>query len=178
MTTRSQKLLAQNPTCTTSKARTRYRPPLEEAAVPQSHQLCPHAQAEPSLPSPPAPCPAGPHPPPSLLPRGAKPHLSLSTPGGKVGSSLPVGWLVTELRVKINPKRNAGLWAPSLSRAQPQTPDVTAAEPPGCPHVDVGLFSPTLAELFPSTHSTSRCKSAALRLTQTPRILTCWKEQP
>lgn len=140
MTTRSQKLLAQNPTCTTSKARTRYRPPLEEAAVPQSHQLCPHAQAEPSLPSPPAPCPAGPHPPPSLLPRGAKPHLSLSTPGGKVGSSLPVGWLVTELRVKINPKRNAGLWAPSLSRAQPQTPDVTAAEPPGCPHVDVGLY--------------------------------------
>lgn len=53
--------------------------------------------------------------------------------------------MITKLRVKINPKRNAGLWAPTLSRAQPQTPDViTAAEPPGCPHFtpgeDVGLF--------------------------------------
>lgn len=64
--------------------------------------------------------------------------------------------MVTELRAKINPKRNAGLWAPSLSRAQPQTPDVTAAEPPGCPHVDVGLYGQ-----YP--HGVPRYGSAVLR---------------
>lgn len=73
---------------------------------------------------------------------------------------MPVGWLVTKLRVKINPKRNAGLWAPSLSRAQPQTPDVTAAEPPGCPHFtpfeDVGLYGQYL-------YGTPRCGFAAPR---------------
>lgn len=67
-TTRSQKLLAQNPTCTTSKPRRCYRPPPEEAAFPQSHQLWTEGQAEPWLPSPSAPCPARPHTPSSSIP--------------------------------------------------------------------------------------------------------------